>query len=55
MPASSERQRAFMGADLQRKREGKLTKTGMSEKQLSEYASALGKKTYKKKERTSNE
>jgi len=27
-----------MGADLQRKREGKKTKTGMSEKQLGEFA-----------------
>lgn len=27
-----------MGADLQRAREGKQTKTGMSEKQLEEFA-----------------
>ena len=44
MPAKSEKQRKFMGAELERKREGKKTKTGMSEKQLEEYASK-GKKT----------
>ena len=38
MPSVSERQRKMMGADLQRKREGKKTKTGMSEKQLKEFA-----------------
>jgi len=39
MPAKTERQRKFMGAELERKREGKKTKTGMSEKQLEEFAS----------------
>jgi hypothetical protein len=39
MPAVSEKQRRFMGADLARKREGKKTRTGMSEKQLKEFAS----------------
>ena len=43
MPAKSEKQRKFMGAELARKREGKKTKTGMSEKKLEEYASK-GKK-----------
>lgn len=38
MPAVSERQRRFMGAELARKRKGKRTKTGMSEKQLAEFA-----------------
>lgn len=38
MPAKSEKQRKFMGADLARKRAGKKTKTGMSEKQLKEFA-----------------
>ena len=33
MPAKSEKQRKFMGAELARKRAGKNTKTGMSEKQ----------------------
>lgn len=37
-PASSEKQRKMMAADLQRKREGKKTRTGMSEKQLREFA-----------------
>jgi hypothetical protein len=39
MPAKSEKQRKFMGAELQRKREGKKTRTGMSEKELEKYAS----------------
>jgi hypothetical protein len=45
MPAKSEKQRKFMGAELERKREGKKTKTGMSEKQLEDYASKGKKKT----------
>jgi hypothetical protein len=39
MPARTEKQRKFMGAELQRKREGKKTKTGMSEKELEKMAS----------------
>jgi hypothetical protein len=39
MPAKSEKQRKFMGAELQRKREGKKTRTGMSENELEKYAS----------------
>ena len=39
MPARTEKQRKFMGAELQRKREGKKTKTGMSEQQLEDFAS----------------
>ena len=39
MPAKTEKQRKFMGAELQRKREGKQTKTDMSEKELEKYAS----------------
>jgi len=38
MPAKSEKQRKFMGAELGRKRAGKKTKTGMSEKQLRDFA-----------------
>lgn len=38
IPAVSEKQRKFMGADLERKRAGKKTKTGMSEKQLKDFA-----------------
>jgi hypothetical protein len=37
-PPVSERQRRFMGAELARKRAGKKTHTGMSEKQLREFA-----------------
>ena len=44
MPAQSEKQRKFMGAELQRKREGKKTQTGMTEKQLEDFASKSGKK-----------
>jgi hypothetical protein len=44
MPAQSEKQRKFMGAELQRKREGKKTQTDMTEKQLEDFASKGGKK-----------
>ena len=39
MPAKSKAQQRLMGADLARAREGKATRTGMSEKHLKEYAS----------------
>jgi hypothetical protein len=39
MPAKSEKQRKFMGAELARKRAGKKTQTGMNEKELEEFAS----------------
>ena len=45
MPAKTEKQRKFMGAELARKREGKKTKTGMSEKELEKYASKGKKKS----------
>lgn len=48
MPAKSEKQRRFMGAELERKREGKKTKTGMSEKQLEDYASKKSSKSKSK-------
>lgn len=38
MPATSEKQRRFMGAELARKREGKPTRTHMTEQQLEEFA-----------------
>lgn len=38
MPAKSEKQRRFMGAELARKRAGKKTRTGMSEQQLRDFA-----------------
>ena len=41
MPAVSERQRRFMGAELARLRAGKRTRTGMSEQQLREFASKV--------------
>ena len=43
MPAVSKKQQMFMGAELARKRAGKKTKTGMSKKQLEEYASTKRK------------
>jgi hypothetical protein len=48
MPAKTEKQRKFMGAELARKRAGKKTQTGMSEKQLEEFAVKPGKKKGKK-------
>jgi hypothetical protein len=44
MPAKSERQRRFMGAELARKRAGEGTKTKMSETQLREFARSLAAK-----------
>lgn len=44
MPAKTEKQRKFMGAELARKREGKKTKTGMSEAQLRDFAKKGKKK-----------
>jgi hypothetical protein len=38
VPAKSEKQRKFLAADLERKREGKPTKTDMSERQLKDFA-----------------
>jgi hypothetical protein len=38
MPARTEKQRRFMGAELERKREGKKTQTDMSAKELEKFA-----------------
>ncbi|MCJ7828373.1 MAG: DUF3008 family protein [Dehalococcoidia bacterium] len=38
MPAKSKAQQRFMGAELARKRAGKKTRTGMSTKQLEDFA-----------------
>jgi hypothetical protein len=43
MPARTEKQRRFMGAELARKRAGKETKTGMTEKELEKMASRAKK------------
>jgi hypothetical protein len=48
MPATSEKQRKFMGAELARMRAGKKTQTGMSETQLREFASKVKKKKKRK-------
>ena len=39
MPSVSRKQQRFMGAELGRLRAGKKTRTGMSEKQLRDFAS----------------
>ena len=39
MPAKSKTQQRLMGAELNRKRAGKKTKTKMTEKQMEEFAS----------------
>lgn len=44
MPAKTERQRKFMGAELTRKRAGKKTRTGMSEQQLRDFARKRGRR-----------
>jgi len=38
MPAKSKKQQMFMALELKRKREGKRTKTKMTEEQLREFA-----------------
>ena len=38
MPAKSKAQQGFFGAELARKRAGQATETGMSEKQLRDFA-----------------
>ena len=42
-PAKSKAQQRYMGAELARKRAGKKTKTGMSAKQLEEFAATKTK------------
>jgi hypothetical protein len=44
MPSTTPKQQRFMGADYARAKEGKKTKTGMSKKQLKEFASKSQKK-----------
>ena len=38
MPAKTRRQQKFFGAELARKRAGKKTRTGMTERKLKEHA-----------------
>ena len=49
MPPESERQRRFMGAELGRLRRGEKTSTGMSEKQLRDFARSPKNKSKKGK------
>jgi len=49
MPATSEKQRRFMGAELGRLRAGKKTHTGMSEGQLSDFATKATRRHKAKK------
>jgi len=53
MPAETERQRRFMGAELGRLREGKSTETGMREDQLRDFArkGKRGKRKHRKHRR----
>jgi hypothetical protein len=44
MPSTTPKQRRFMGADYERAKEGKKTRTGMSESQLRDFASGPVKK-----------
>lgn len=47
MPSTSEKQRRFMGAELGRKEAGEGTETGMSKKQLKDFA-RKGKRKHKR-------
>ena len=49
MPAKSQVQQEMMGADLERKRKGLPTRTGMSESQLKDFASTKHKGLPKRK------
>jgi len=49
MPAKSKAQQRMMGAELARKRAGKKTRTKMTMKQLSEFASTKRTKLPKRK------
>ena len=51
MPAKSKAQQRLMAADLARKRAGKKTVTGMSEKQLEEFAQTKRKGLPEKKKK----
>jgi hypothetical protein len=44
VPSKTEKQRRFMGAELERARAGKKTKTGMGVKLLKEFSSKPVKK-----------
>lgn len=48
MPAVTEKQRRFMGAELGRAKAGKKTKTGMTTAQLEDYAAKPKKKKGKR-------
>lgn len=52
MPASSERQRAFMGAELGRLERGERTETGMTRSQLRDFARKPAKKSSRSKRRS---
>ena len=41
MPAVSEKQRRFFGAELSRKRKGKKTKTGLSVEKIKDFTMAV--------------
>jgi hypothetical protein len=43
MPAETEKQRKFMGVELEKLRTGKKTRTGMKENQLRDFARSVRK------------
>lgn len=49
MPAVSEKQRRFMGAELGREEKGERTQTGMSKEQLRDFARKGGHRKHKKR------
>ena len=51
MPSVSRKQQMLMALDLARKRAGKKTRTGMSAKQLEEFASTKTKGLPKRKKK----
>lgn len=52
MPAYSERQRRFFGAELARKRAGKSTETSMTEEQIRDFARKPTKSSSRSKRRS---
>lgn len=49
MPAKTEKQRKFFGAELSRKRAGKKTRTDMTQEQLEDFARKAHRRKSRKK------
>lgn len=54
MPATSQAQQKLMGADLERLRQGKSTRTGMTREQLEHFAGTKRKGLPKRKHKKPN-